>query len=346
MTQETMRALRYHGPGKPLRLERVPRPDDPGPHEALVKVGAAGVCHTELHFLNGTLDLGVRPLILGHEIAGTVEKLGPGRSRIKEGDRVVVYYYAGCGTCEHCLVGEENLCAHPRQVSGFFHDGGFAEYVRTPTRSLVPLGASTTLEQAAPIGCSIATGVHALARTPVRPGDWVLVLGTGAVGFGLIQLCRMAGGRVLAVGRSPRKLEIARTLGAEVTIDAAREDVVEAVRHHTRGHGADLLFELVGSRDTMPLVVPSLAKHGRAVFIGYTGAPMELSPLALVLVEGTITASVGNTLAELRRAVALVEDGQVRTVVDRVATFEEIEEVLHDLEAGKILGRVVLRPDA
>jgi propanol-preferring alcohol dehydrogenase len=128
------------------------------------------------------------------------------------------------------------------------------------------------------------------------------------VGLGLIQLCRQAGGRVLAVGRSPRKLE------------------------------------LVGSQETLPLVLSSVAKHGRAVFIGYTGAQMELSPLGLVLLEGTVTASVGNTLAELRRAVELVEEGRVRTVVDRVATFEEIGQALQDLAAGRILGRVVLRP--
>ncbi len=133
-----MRAVRYHGPKQPLRLEDVPIPA-PGPDEVLVKVTAAGICHTELHFLSGLLDLGVRPITLGHEIVGRVERVGAGVEQPGPGERVIVYYYAGCGRCAYCRVGEENLCAAPRAEYGFVSDGGFAEFVRVPARNCVPL---------------------------------------------------------------------------------------------------------------------------------------------------------------------------------------------------------------
>jgi len=339
-----MTAIRYYGPGRPLKLETIPRPADPGPGEAVVRIGAAGVCHTELHFLKGILDLGVYPLTLGHEIAGTVERLGPDTGGLREGDRVLAYYYLGCGDCEHCRAGEENLCARPRQINGFIHDGGFAEYLRVSARNLVQLPGNVSLEEAAPIGCSVSTGVHALGRARLQPGEWVVVMGVGAVGYGLIQLAARAGGRVIAVGRSPRKLELARELGAEQTVDATRGKVPEAIRDLTKGHGADVIFELVGSSETLPLLLPSLAKKERLVFIGYTAAPMSLSPLGLVLLEGIVTASVGNTLAELRQAVSLVAEGKVRTVIDRVVPMGDFAAVFKDLEDGKIVGRAVLRP--
>ena len=341
---KTMTAVRYLGPRQEMRTEMIPHPGDPGPGEALVRIEAAGVCHTELHFLRGILDLGVHPLTLGHEIAGTVERIGPGVHAVREGDRVLAYYYLGCGTCEYCLAGEENLCPQPRRVHGFSHDGGFAEYIRTAARNLIPLPDSIPFEQAAPIGCSVSTGVHAIARAGLRVDEWVVVLGIGGVGFGLVQLAARAGARVIAVGRNPRKLEMARRLGAEIAIDATRGKVVEAIRDHTRGHGADVVFELVGSSDTLPLLLPSLAKHGRIVFIGYTEASMDLSPLGLVLLEGNVTGSVGNTLAELRHAVSLVGERKVQVIVDRVEPLGRLNQVLHDLGEGTIVGRAVVRP--
>src|SRR5512143_226432 len=194
-----MRALRYHGPRKPLRLEEVPTPDA-GPGEVLVRVTAAGICHTELHFLSGLLDLGVAPLTLGHEIVGKIEKVGPGVPAERVGARVVVYYYAGCGSCRFCLAGDENLCEALRAEHGFVTDGGFAERVKAPARNAVPLPASVSDAEAAPIGCAVTTAVHAAALANVGLGDWVVVVGAGAVGFGLVQVARLRGARVVAVG--------------------------------------------------------------------------------------------------------------------------------------------------
>ena len=151
-----MRAVRYHGPKQLLRLEDVPRPS-PGPGEVVVKVTAAGICHTELHFLSGLLNLGVAPLTLGHEVVGTIESTGPGVSSPQPGDRVIVYYYAGCGRCAHCMVGDENLCDALQAEYGFVSDGGFAEYVKVPARNAVPLPGHVSDEAAASnINCNFS----------------------------------------------------------------------------------------------------------------------------------------------------------------------------------------------
>jgi propanol-preferring alcohol dehydrogenase len=338
-----MRALRYHGPKKPLRLEDVPTPE-PGPGEVLVRVTAAGVCHTELHFLSGLLDLGVAPLTLGHEIVGRIEKVGPGVPPQRAGERVIVYYYVGCGECPHCRREEENLCDAVRAEYGFVTDGGFAEYVRAPARNALPLPASVSDAAAAPIGCGVTTALHAARIANVGLGDWVVVYGIGAVGYGLVQVARLRGGRVIAVGRTPAKLEAARALGAEHVVRAGAEDVAARVRELTGGRGADVVFELVATKETMAASARMLAKKGRLVFVGYSEDSFTVHPIQLVVGEQIVTASVGNTLAELKEAVDLVAAGRVRTVVDRTLPLERFEEGFSALRDGRLVGRAVLLP--
>ncbi len=338
-----MRALRYHGPKKPLRLETVPSPE-PGPGDVLVRVTAAGICHTELHFLSGLLDLGVAPLTLGHEIVGRIERVGAGVPAERAGERVIVYYYVGCGRCPHCLVGDENLCDALRAEYGFVTDGGFAEYVRAPGRNAIRLPDAVSDAAAAPIGCAVTTAVHASRLASVRLGDWVVVYGAGAVGFGLVQVARLAGARVIAVGRTPAKLEKARALGAEHAVRAGAEDVAGRVRELTGGRGADVVFELVATKDTMADAVKALAKRGRLVFVGYSQDAFQVHPIQLVIGEQVVTASVGNTLAELERAVDLVASGRVHTVVDRTLPLDRFQEGIDALEAGRLVGRAVLTP--
>ena len=338
-----MRAIRYHGPKQPLRLEDVPIPS-PGPGDVLVRVTAAGLCHTELHFLSGLLNLGVAPLTLGHEVVGRVEGAGPGVGAVQPGDRVIVYYYVGCGRCRHCLAGSENLCDALRAEYGFVSDGGFAEYVTVPARNLVRLPDDIADEAAAPIGCSVTTAVHAAALARLAVGDVVLVYGVGAVAFGLIQLAALSGAEVIAVSRTPAKLERARALGAAHVLNARDGRVAERVRELTRGHGADVVFELVARKDTMAASTAALAKRGRLVFIGYSEDSYTVHPIQLVITEASVTGSVGNTLGELMRAVDLVARGKVATVVDRTLPLERFQDGLDALARGELIGRAVLRP--
>lgn len=338
-----MKAVRYHGPKRPLTLDDVARPD-PGPGEVLVRVTAAGICHTELHFLSGLLDLGVAPLTLGHEVVGRVEKAGAAVHGVREGDRVIVYYYVGCGRCAHCLVGDEHLCDALVAEYGFIADGGFAEYAKVPARCVVPLPDTITDEAAAPIGCGATTAVHASALARLGAGDVVLVYGVGAVAYGLIQLARLAGAEVIAVSRTPAKLEKAKALGAAHVLDAKEGRVAERVREITHGHGADVIFELVATKETMAACTQAVAKRGRLVFIGYSEDTYAVHPIQLVVTEASVTGSVGNTLGELVRAVDLVASGKVRTVVDRVLPLADFQQGVDALARGELIGRAVLKP--
>ena len=338
-----MRAVRYHGPKLPLRLEIVPQPE-PGPGEVLVKVTAAGICHTELHFLSGLLNLGINPVTLGHEVVGKVEKVGVGVTHPRVGERVIVYYYVGCGRCGHCLVGDENLCDALVAEYGFVTDGGFAEFVRVPARNAIPLPDGLSDEAAAPIGCGVTTAVHASALARLGMGDVVLVYGVGAVSYGLIQLAALAGAEVIAVSRTTAKLAKAKQLGAAHTIGATEGKVAERVRELTHGHGADVVFELVATKESMAACTQAIAKRGRLVFIGYSEDSYTVHPIQLVITEASVMGSVGNTLAELVRAVDLVASGKVRTVVDRVLPLADFQQGLDALAKGELIGRVVLKP--
>ncbi len=340
-----MKAIRYHGPGKPLRLEEVPKPP-PGPGEVLVRIRASGICHTELHFLTGLLDLGVAPLILGHEIVGVVESLGPGVMHPQVGERVIVYYYAGCGRCSHCRRGDENLCANLQAEYGFVSNGGFTEFIAVPARNAVPLPANIRDEEAAPIGCGVTTAIHAARLSELKPGEVALVYGIGAVGYGLTQLGHLVGATVIAVGRTDTKLQRAKELGARFVVNAGREDVADRVRELTDGHGADVVFELVATRPTMEQSVRSLAKRGRLVFIGYSPDAFSIHPIQLVVNETRVMGSVGNTLDELYEAVRWVSEGKLRTVIDRVLGMERYQEGLDALAAGQLIGRAVLMPQS
>lgn len=339
-----MKAVRYHGPGQSFRLESVSSPDL-GPGEVRVRIHAAGICHTELHFESGLLDLGVAPLTMGHEIAGVIESVGEGVESGRVGERVLVYYYAGCGHCEWCQRGEENLCNQLRAEYGFFNDGGYAEYIAVPSRNAVRLPDHLSLEEAAPIGCGVTTAIHACNLAEVKPGNTIAVYGVGAVGFGLIQVAKLRGARVVAIGRTTRKLDLAHELGADHTVNAAElEDVGAAVRQWSDGRGVDVVFELVATQETMAHSSRMLAKRGRLVFIGYSEDPFSIHPIQLVINEAIVMGAVGNTLAELQGAVDLVASGQVRTIVDRVLPLEEWQQGLDALRRGEVLGRTVLKP--
>lgn len=336
-----MRAARYHGPGKPLSVEVVPiRSLKAG--EALVRVKAAGICHTDLHFLSGVLDLGIHPLTLGHEIAGELVDLSGGGIHLTVGDRVLVYYYATCAQCHWCRTDRANLCPQVVAEYGFTADGGYAEYVIVPAGNLVKVPAGLDLSQAATLGCSVTTAVHAArAMANLKLGETVVVYGIGGVGFGLVQFCKLAGARVIAVSRSAEKRARAAQLGADEVVDG-NGNVAQAVRALTGGEGADVVFELVGIEATMRHAVNALRRRGRLVFIGYSKDLFMASPLQLVIGELIVTASVGNTFDELLQAVSLAAAGKIKTVVDRAVTLDQLPATLDALRRGEIIGRAVV----
>ena len=337
-----MRAVRFSGLGQPLAVEDVPRPQA-GPGQVVVDVAAAGVCGTDLHFLDGLLEPATTPITLGHEVAGVVAEVGDGVADLAVGDRVAVHYFHSCGTCRRCTRGDDHLCDAPLGFLAFVTDGGFADAVVVPARSAVPVPDGLDLVEAAPLCCSAATAVHATREAGVREGDVAVVMGTGGVGLALVQVLRLAGARVLAVARGEARRDLAAELGAEAVIDPTSEDVATQVRALTDGEGADVVFELVGTAASSAASLAALGKGGAVVYIGYSFDDVPLTPLALVVPEQRILTSVGNRRSELVEALHLAASGRLRTQVS-TRPLEEASQVLDDLRAGRVVGRAVLVP--
>ena len=335
-----MRAVRFHGRGEPLTVDDVENPA-PGPGQVLIDVAAAGVCGTELHFLDGLLSPARTPITLGHEVAGTIAAVGDGVDEPTVGDRVAVHYFHSCGSCARCGDGDDHLCDTPLGFLAFASDGGFAEQLVVPARSAVPVPDGLDLVDAAPVCCGGATAVHAAGVAGVGPGDVAVVYGAGGVGLALVQVLQLIGARVLAVGRGEARLSLARELGAE-TVNAA-QDVAARVHALTDGRGADVVFELVGTAATGAVALACLGKKGAVVYIGYSFDQVPLSPLALVVPEQRILTSVGNRRSELVEALDLAATGRLR-IPTTTAPLSEAAAVLEDLRAGRVVGRAVLVP--
>jgi propanol-preferring alcohol dehydrogenase len=337
-----VRAVRFHGAGRPVVVEDVPSPR-PGPGEVLIDVAAAGVCGTELHFLDGLLTPARTPITLGHEVAGVVEDVGADVTDVRVGDRVAVHYLHACGRCRWCRAGDDHLCDAPLGFLAFASDGGFAEQIVVPASAVVPVPDTVDLADAATLCCSGTTAVHAVDVAAVRPGDTAVVYGTGGVGLALVQVLREAGARPIAVARSTPRLDLARELGAVATVDASTADVASAVREATGGAGADVVFELVGTKETSAAALGSLGKRGTLVYIGYSFDRVEIDPLSLVVPEQRIVTSVGNRRSELAEVLDLAARGRLRTTVT-THSLDDAAQVLEDLRAGRVVGRAVLVP--
>ena len=339
----TMRAVRYLGPGQPFVLRAVAVPE-PAPGEVRVRIHACGVCRTELHLRDGLLDLGRRDYTVGHEIAGVVDAVGDGVSEARIGQKVVVYYYVGCGDCAYCRTGDEQLCPTPKAQPGFSSDGGYAEHIVAPARNAVPVPDHVDLATAAPMGCAGSTAVHAGKLAKIEPGEWVVINGAGGVGLVLLQYAKVAGARVIAVGLGPERTALALELGAEAAIDAAATPDVAAEVAALTGEGADVVFELVGAAETMRNATRMLRRRGRLVMIGYTADNYVTHPIDLIVRELTVLGSVGSTLQDLHDIIDLLARGQVRSTIDKALPLESFAEALDAVAGGALLGRIVLTP--
>ena len=339
-----MRAARFHAPNEPLRLEEVDTPR-PGAGQALVRVEAAGVCGTELHFLDGLLTPADTPTTLGHEVAGVVTEVGDAtddETGFEPGDRVAVQYFHPCRSCRFCRDGRENICERPLGFLAFATDGGFADYVRVPSSALVRIPDALSTREAAPLCCSATTALHAADTAALSAGDTAVVYGVGGVGLALVQVLVHAGVRVVAVGRSPEKLRLAEHHGASTTVDATSGDTAQQVLRTTGG--ARAVFELVGTRESGTQALGCLDRGGALVYIGYGFDRVELSPLDMVVPETRVLTSVSNTREELERALDLAATGALDPTIAETAPLSEVNDVLARLRSGAIAGRSVLHP--
>jgi len=342
-----MKSVRMIEAGKPLELQEIPVPNI-GEKDILVRVRAAGICHSDAHYRAGRSAMGMLPITLGHEVAGIVERVGAQVTNVKAGDRVCLHYNISCGDCYYCSTGNEQFCSTVRMI-GHHVDGGYAEYIAVPARNAIPLPEEIPFEEGATLMCASATALHALRKSRVKAGETVAVFGVGGLGLSAIQLARASGAvEVFAVDIKQDKLELASEYHA-IPVDASRVDAVEEIRRLTQGKGVDVALEMIGMRKTMEQAINSVGNLGRAVMVGLNQQPISINTYMQVLgKEAEIIGSNDHLLQELPLLVDLAQRKILDTsrVVSQTISLDadKINQRLDDLEKFTNDVRVVIVP--
>jgi D-arabinose 1-dehydrogenase-like Zn-dependent alcohol dehydrogenase len=291
-----MKAVRMVEIGKPLENFELPEPSV-GPNDVLVAVKAAGICHSDAHYRSGVSPVDPLPLTLGHEVSGVVEEIGARVRSFETGERVCLHYMVTCGVCEWCNKGSEQFCVRGKMI-GKYRDGGFAEYIQVPERSVFRLPEEIGFDHGAVLMCSSATALHALKVAGLKPGESVAVFGVGGLGISAIQLAHGYGAsQVYAVDLLPVKLDLAEKLGA-FPVNPADGDPASQIMELTNGRGVDVSLELVGLPVTMDQAFRSLGIKGRAAIAGLTDQKFEIEPYRYLLNREAQIIGVSDHLAQ------------------------------------------------
>ena len=359
-----MKAAIFHGPNQPLTIEQV-EIDKPGPHEVKVRTMASGVCHSDLHFVDGLYPYPA-PAILGHEAAGVVEEVGDQVEYVKPGDHVIACLSVFCGHCENCLSGKPNLCQskpgrgfagtpyftwNGSPVFQFLNVSSYAEQMLLHENAIVKIREDIPFEQAALIGCGVTTGVgSALNTARVEPGSSVAVWGAGGVGLAAIQGARIAGARqIIAVDMVESKLATAKELGATHVVDASSGDPVKAVIDLTGG-GAEYTFEAIGNKRAAEQCFEALAPGGTATIIGMipVGQKIELDGPAFLSEKRIQGSNMGSNRfrKDMPRYLDFYLQGRLKLdeMITRKGRLEDVNEAFRAMKAGEV-ARTVLTFD-
>jgi propanol-preferring alcohol dehydrogenase len=325
---------------KPLVIEEIERPN-PGENEVLIKVEACGVCHSDLHIIEGDWKQfgGITkiPLIPGHEIAGRVVEAGSAVRDLKSGDRVgVPWIHWTCGECEFCRAGYENLCVK-QKITGCTVDGGYAEYIKAPASHATRIPDQVPSAEAAPLFCAGVTVYRAIKQAQLAPGQRLAVFGVGGLGHLAIQIGKDLGLEVTAVDIADDKLALAASLGAARMVNASSTNVVKELR---RAGGMHAALVTSGSKAAYDTAFPCVRPTGRLLVVGL---PAEISfpPIMMAAGEIRVQASAVGTRRDLVEVLAMAAAGKLRCQVS-TRPLSEINVIMDEMKAGKIAGRVVL----
>ena len=342
-----MKAVRLIRIGKPLQLQEVSLPH-PGERDVLVRVKAAGICHSDVHYRAGVSPVGPLPQTLGHEIAGIVEEIGSQVIALKIGDRVCIHYQLSCGDCYFCTSGNEQFCKHGMMI-GKHCDGGYAEYIAVPARNAILLPDEIPFEQGAVLMCSSATSFHAFRKARLKAGETVAIFGAGGLGISAIQLARIFGAlEVYSVDINKDKLKLAEKFGA-IPINATEEDPVASIYRQTKKRGVDVALEVIGLPQTMRQAVQSLAVFGRAGLVGITDQSFEIhSYQELLGKEAEVIGCSDHLLQELPLLIEFVRRKKLdlsHVIKDKIPLEADlINEVMDKMERFSSEVRTVICP--
>ncbi|MCP4419894.1 MAG: alcohol dehydrogenase catalytic domain-containing protein [Chloroflexi bacterium] len=339
-----MKAAILYAAKEPLRVEEIPTPT-PGAGEVLIKVAACGLCHTDLHYIDhGTPTFKKPPIILGHEVSGTIAGVGDGVTDWKEGDRVLLPAVYGCGTCAMCRTGRENVCER-MVMFGNNVDGGYAEYILAPAKDTLALPDELPLIESAIIADATTTPYHAVVnRGQVKPGDRVVVFGCGGIGINVVQVAAAVGAQVIAVDIADQKLEWARELGAHITLNSTKFERIDKEIRKLTGGGADIGFEAIGNPVVQSQTFNSLRTGGRFVVVGFASKPMQLNTGKVMYREMEIIGSLGCRAVDYPRVIELARQGKIKVkeLVTARFSLDDINEGLDVLRAGTGIRSVVV----
>ena len=337
-----MKAAILHTFGPELSLEDRPRPV-PGPDDVLLQVETCGVCHSDLHVIEGdqpALKGATKPdLIPGHEVVGRVVERGANVTHLAVGDRVgVAWNFSTCGVCEPCKEGLENLCRRA-VITGVMVDGGFADFMVARASHALPIPENLSSEEAAPLFCAGLTAYRALKRAGVTAGQKVAVFGVGGLGHLAVQIARAWGAEVIALDLDPAKLALATELGATQVMNAGSADDIKALRKAGGVHVALVTSAAKAAYDT---ALKCLRPNGVLSIVGMPSEPLSFQALTLVGLEARIIASSVGTREDLRAVLDMAARGELRCITE-LQPLAEVNAVLARMRRGQINGRVVLR---
>ncbi len=336
-----MKAAVVHEFGKPLVLEDVPKPE-PGPGEVLVKIETSGLCHTDIHAAHGDWPVKPKlPLIPGHEGVGLIERLGEGVTELTGlavGDRVALPWLgSACGTCEACLTGWETLC-EKQLNTGYFIDGSYAEYAKANAHFVGRVPPEVDPLDAAPLTCAGVTTYKAVKVSGARPTDLVAVFGIGGLGHLALQYAKIFGAHVVAVDVVDDKLQLAKELGADHTVNARAEDPVQAIK--ALG-GADVAIGVAVAPKAFEQSYASLRRGGRLIFVALPADNFVQLPIFETVLNGIqIIGSIVGTRVDLAEVFELHKVGRTR-VIREVRKLEQVNEAFEEVEAARAKARLV-----
>jgi propanol-preferring alcohol dehydrogenase len=334
----TYHAAVVHGFREPLTIDEVP-PPELAPGQIRVRVEASGLCHTDIHAAHGDWPIKpTPPFIPGHEGVGIVTELGPGASEVAVGDRVAMPWLAyACGVCDYCVSGRETLCLQQKNM-GYSIDGGFGQYATAFGRYVVRVPEGIDPLDAAPLTCAGVTMYKAVMVAGTRSTDLVAVFGVGGLGHLAIQYAAIAGGRVVAVDLHDEKLDLARELGAEFTVNATREDPIEAIQ---RLGGANQALAIAASPRAFEQAYGSLRRGGTLVFVGLPADNQMRLPIFETVLGGiTLVGSIVGTRTDLRQVLELHAAGKTR-LIRETRPLDQVNEAMADVENGRVAARIV-----
>ncbi|MEO2220679.1 MAG: alcohol dehydrogenase [Nitrosopumilus sp.] len=350
-----MKSARILEPNEPLSISESETPKPEG-DQVLVKVNSVGVCHSDLHLLEGGYDLGdgqfmkvtdrgvKYPVTPGHEIVGTVEDIGNNVSSIEKGDQVLVFPWIGCGECPACKVKNENLCDTPKSM-GVFQDGGYSDYALIPSFKYLAKLDGVDPDAATSLACSGLTAFTAIKKANQNSPEFLVIIGAGGLGLMGVQIAKaITDAKIICVDLDDQKLNTAKEMGADYIINSKDSETSQKIMSICNDKGADSVVDFVNAPPTVKLDFAVLRKRGNLVLVGLFGGSIELSLVTIPLKSLTIQGAYTGNYDDMVELLALARKGIINPVISKRYTLDDANTALGDLKARKIIGRAVINP--